>query len=67
MSVCDAVHLFASYRILGPEVFFGPGMWRWEDWVNFGTFYGFGAARWAFWARVGFGSGGDRGKGVKGL
>lgn len=66
MSICDVVHLFASYRILGPEVFFGPSLWRWEDWVNFVTFYGFGAVRLAFLAGVGFGRG-DRGKGVKGL
>ena len=53
MFLCDILHLFASYRILGPEVFFNPTFWRWEDWVNFIMLYGPGGLRLAFCAGVG--------------
>ena len=66
MSICDVLHLFASYRVLGPGVFFDPRLWRWEDWVNFVTFYGFGALRLAFCAEAGFGRG-NKDKAIKSL
>ena len=53
MFLCDILHLFASYRILGPEVFFSPRLWRWEEWVNFIMLYGPGGLRLAFCAGVG--------------
>lgn len=53
MFLCDILHLFASYRVLGPEVFFNPSLWRWEEWVNFIMLYGPGGLRLAFCAGVG--------------
>lgn len=53
MFLCDILHLFASYRILGPEVFFSPSLWRWEEWVNFIMLYGPGGLRLAFCMGVG--------------
>lgn len=53
MFLCDVLHLFASYRVLGPEVFFSPSLWRWEEWVNFIMLYGPGGLRLAFCAGVG--------------
>ncbi|CAF9914218.1 MAG: hypothetical protein ALECFALPRED_009499 [Alectoria fallacina] len=57
MFLCDILHLFASYRVLGPEVFFSPSLWRWEEWVNFVMLYGPGGLRLAFCAGVGVRSG----------
>lgn len=57
MFLCDILHLFASYRILGPEIFFSPTLWRWEEWVNFIMLYGPGGLRLAFCAGVGLGRG----------
>ncbi len=56
MVLCDILHLFASYRVLGPEVFFSPSLWRWEEWVNFIMLYGPGGSRLAFCAGLGVGS-----------
>ena len=53
MFLCDLLHLFGSYRVLGPEVFFDPRMWRWEEWVNFVMLYGPGGMRLSFCAGVG--------------
>lgn len=55
MALCDVLHLWASYGILGPEVFFNPAKWRWEEWVNFVMLYGPGGLRLAFCAECGFG------------
>ena len=57
MFLCDSLYLFASYRILGPEVFFSPSLWRWEEWVNFIMLYWAGGSRLAFCAGVGIGRG----------
>ena len=57
MFLCDMLHLFASYRILGPTVFFSPSLWRWEEWVNFIMLYGPGGLRLAFCAGMGVRSG----------
>ena len=53
MFLCDLLHLFASYRVLGPNVFFSPSLWRWEEWVHFIMRYGPGGLRLAFCAGVG--------------
>ena len=45
MLLCDLLHLYASYQILGASVFFNPGKWRWEEWVNFVMLYGPGSLR----------------------
>lgn len=60
MFLCDMLHLWASYSILGVSVYFNPVRWRWEEWVNFVALYGFGSLRLAFCARVGFGHGEKR-------
>jgi len=65
MFLCDILHLFASYRILGPEIFFSPSRWRWEEWVNFVMLYGPGGLRLAFCAGVGVRRG--ESKAMKGL
>ncbi|MCJ1456859.1 hypothetical protein MMC28_007225 [Mycoblastus sanguinarius] len=57
MFLCDVLHLFASYRVLGAGIFFDPGRWRWEEWVNFIMLYGPGGLRLAFCAGVGLGEG----------
>lgn len=31
---CDLIHLYGSYNALGREVFFTPGLWRPDDWMN---------------------------------
>ena len=53
MFLCDVLHLYSSYKILGPEMFFDPRMWRAEEWVNFGMLYGPGGLRLAFCAGFG--------------
>ena len=60
MFLCDIMHLFASYRILGPKVFFSPSLWRWEEWLNFVMLYGPGGLRLAFCAGIGVGRGGNK-------
>ena len=53
MFLCDVLHLFASYRELGIEVFLDPGKWRAQEWVNFIMLYGPGSLRLAFCAGIG--------------
>ena len=55
MFLCDSLYLFASFRILGPEVFFSPSLWRWKEWVNFVMLYWAGGSKLAFCAGVGVG------------
>jgi hypothetical protein len=38
--LCDVVHLYATAKALGPDVFFNPTLWRWEDGVNIGILVG---------------------------
>ena len=45
MLLCDVLHLFASYQILGAAVFFDPRKWRMEEWVNLIMLYGSGTLR----------------------
>ena len=60
MFLCDLLHLWASAKILGINVFFNPLLWRWEEWVNFLMLYGPGSLRLAFCA--GFGLDGIKAK-----
>jgi len=53
MFLCDVLHLWASYNILGARVFFNPTRWRFEEWVNFVMLYGPGSLRLAFCAGMG--------------
>lgn len=53
MFLHDILHLFSSYKVLDPEVFFSPSLWRCEEWVNFIMLYGAGALSLAFCAGVG--------------
>ena len=45
MLICDLLHLYASFQILGAAVFLDPTRWRWEEWVNFVMLYGPGSLR----------------------
>lgn len=63
MLLCDVLHLYSSYQILGAEVFFDPRKWRVEDWVNFVMLYGPGTLRLGVCLGVGLDEGGrKRGK-----
>ena len=53
MLLCDLVHLFASYRVLGPGVFFDQRRWRWEEWINLGILYRSRGLRLAFCLGIG--------------
>ncbi|KAL8670415.1 MAG: hypothetical protein Q9168_005044 [Polycauliona sp. 1 TL-2023] len=55
MLMCDLLHLYGSYVVLGPEAFFDPRLWRWEDWVTFVMTYGPGSLRAAFCLEIGVG------------
>lgn len=50
--ICDVLHMYASWAALG-SVFWTPGVWRWEDWVNLGSLWGQAAVRVAFLMGVG--------------
>lgn len=52
--LCDVLHLYASWSEIGSAVFWNPGMWRMEDWTNFGLLYGPMGLRLAFIMEVGF-------------
>jgi len=58
--ICDCVHLYGSWAALGPEMFWNPANWRWEDVVNLGSLWGQGALRVAFLTGVGLGK--EKGK-----
>ena len=62
MFLCDVLHLYAAYRILGPQVFFDPRRWRAEEWVNFVMLYGPGALRLGLCLGVGLREDGRSGK-----
>jgi hypothetical protein len=51
--LCDVVHLYGSWDALGTDIFWNPGRWRWEDWVNLGSLWGQGAVRVAFLLDIG--------------
>ncbi|KAL8996262.1 MAG: hypothetical protein Q9169_004193 [Polycauliona sp. 2 TL-2023] len=55
MLMCDILHLYGSYVILGAEGFFDPRTWRWEEWITFVMTYGPGLLRAAFCLEIGVG------------
>lgn len=55
MLICDVIHLYAAYQILGPQIFFDPRRWRLEEWVNFVMLYGPGTLRLGVCLGVGLG------------
>ena len=55
MFLCDVLHLYASYQILGGDVFWDPRTWRMEEWVNFVMLYGPGTLRLGVCLGVGLG------------
>ncbi len=57
MVLCDVLHLYGMWSILGTEVFMDPRRWRLEEWINFVMLYGPGGMRLAFCAGVGLGEG----------
>ncbi|KAF2178478.1 hypothetical protein K469DRAFT_731511 [Zopfia rhizophila CBS 207.26] len=52
--VCDTIHLYASWRVMGTEMFVQPWLWRPEDWVNLALLYGPVTLRLLFIMEVGF-------------
>ncbi|KAL8901077.1 MAG: hypothetical protein Q9192_000740 [Flavoplaca navasiana] len=55
MLMCDVLHLYGSYVVLGAEGFFNPETWRWEEWITFVMTYGPGLLRAAFCLGIGVG------------
>lgn len=52
--VCDAVHLWAGFDVMGKEETLWPGTWRAEDWVAVASLIVPMSLRTAFLAGVGF-------------
>ena len=52
--LCDAVHLYGAWGVMGTESFLSPATWRPEEWVNFAMLYGPGAVRVGLLFEVGF-------------
>ncbi|KAL8878533.1 MAG: hypothetical protein Q9198_003676 [Flavoplaca austrocitrina] len=55
MLMCDVLHLYGSYVVLGAGGFFNPQTWRWEEWITFVMTYGPGLLRAAFCLGIGVG------------
>ena len=53
MFLCDVLHLYGSYKVLGSEIFLDLRTWRWEEWVNFLMLYGPGSLRLAYCVGIG--------------
>ncbi|KAF2740378.1 hypothetical protein EJ04DRAFT_507915 [Polyplosphaeria fusca] len=51
--MCDIVHLYAAWNVMGTEAFVNPSFWRWEEVVNFSLLYGPGVLRIAFLLEIG--------------
>lgn len=51
--LCDFVHLYASWCVMGTAVFIRPWVWRPEDWLAVGTIWAPLFVRLAFLAEVG--------------
>lgn len=60
--LCDLVHLYGSWTVMGTEMFVSPWLWRMEDWVNLAMLYGPGAMRLGLLFEVGFANGKGKGK-----
>jgi hypothetical protein len=54
MLVCDVLHLYASWVIMGTSVFLRPWVWRGEDWLAVGTMWVPLLVRAAFLKEIGF-------------
>ncbi|KAF2876260.1 hypothetical protein BDV95DRAFT_560331 [Massariosphaeria phaeospora] len=39
MLLCDTLHLYAAWGVLGTKVFLSPWLWRFEDWMAVGTLW----------------------------
>ena len=57
MVLCDSLHLYGMWAVLGTEVFLDLRRWRLEEWINFVMLYGPGGMRLAFCAGLGLGDG----------
>lgn len=55
--LCDMLHLYGSWSVMGTEMFVSPWLWRMEDWVNLVSLYGPAAMRLSFLFEVGFADG----------
>ena len=53
MVLCDMLHLYGMWSVLGTEVFLDPRLWRLEEWINFVMLYGPGGLRVAFCTGIG--------------
>lgn len=58
--LCDCLHLYASWSILGTQIFFSPWLWRPEDRVNLILLYIGAILRAAFIREAGFASHGAK-------
>ncbi|MCJ1263647.1 hypothetical protein MMC22_003517 [Lobaria immixta] len=63
--LCDLVHLYGSWNVMGTQMFVRPWLWRIEDWVNLLMLYGPAAMRLGLLFEVGFVDGKGKGKGKK--
>lgn len=52
--LCDFIHLYSMWCVMGTQVFLSPQLWRSEDWVNLVLLYGPVVLRSSFLAEVGF-------------
>ncbi|KAF2112391.1 hypothetical protein BDV96DRAFT_497782 [Lophiotrema nucula] len=52
--LCDVVHLYGAWGIMGTESFLNPSTWRPEEWINFSLLYGPGLLRICLLLEVGF-------------
>jgi hypothetical protein len=52
--LCDSIHLYSMWCVMGTQVFFSPQLWRKEDWVNLALLWGPVVLRSSFLAEVGF-------------
>jgi len=55
MVICDFVHIYGSWTVMGWEASTKPWLWRSEDAVNMGILYAFLFLRVAFLAGIGIG------------
>ncbi|KAF2710410.1 hypothetical protein K504DRAFT_466819 [Pleomassaria siparia CBS 279.74] len=51
--MCDVLHLYASWCVMGTDVFVRPWVWRPEDWLAVGTIWAPLVVRIAFLAECG--------------
>lgn len=51
--ICDVVHLYGAWNVMGTQAFLDPRLWRASEAVNFALLYGPGALRIAFLMELG--------------